>query len=83
MFCKKGLAIDAVVGFEDFVEEEVLIFFPPIGREDFDFAEAAEFMVTDDPLIDFGKVGATFAHDASVEEHVGGLGFVVADMIGS
>ena len=51
--------------------------------EDFDFAEAGEAIILHNPLVDLGEVAAAFAHDASVEEHVGGLGFVVADMIGS
>ena len=78
-----SLRIDGVVGGEDLVEEVVLVFFPAFGGEDFDFAEAGEVVVLHDPLVDFGEVGTAFAHDAAVEEHVGGLGLVVANVVGT
>ena len=81
--CVVKLTIDFVVGSEDLVEKLVLVFLPTLSGEDFDFAEARKSIVLHDPLVDFCEVATAFAHDASVEKHVGGFGFVIADVIGA
>jgi len=52
-----------------------------MGREDFDFSEIGKVVVLHDPFIDFGKVGAAFSHDTSIEEEIRGFGFETANVI--